>query len=192
MILKICKICGIEKPIDLFPKNRNICKECYRPLELERNKKYRESKNLQAKIYYQNNKEQFSERHRKWRENNKEKITISNKEYQREKCRTSENFRIKKNLRVRINFALKSKNTTKLLTTMNLIGCTIEELKTHLENKFTDGMSWDNYGKYGWHIDHIKPCASFDLTKEEEQKKCFHYSNLQPLWAEDNYKKYVS
>ena len=50
-------------------------------------------------------------------------------------------------------------------------------------------MTWENHGQYGWHVDHIKPCALFDLTKIEEQKKCFHYTNLQPLWWRDNIKK---
>jgi len=70
---------------------------------------------------------------------------------------------------------------------MDLIGCTPLELKTHLERKFTEGMSWDNYGK--WHIDHIIPCAAFDLTDPVQQRQCFHYSNLQPMWATANFKK---
>jgi hypothetical protein len=67
-----------------------------------------------------------------------------------------------------------------------LLGCSIEFLKKHLETQFTEGMSWDNYTYYGWHIDHIKPCKLFDLSKPEEQQKCFHYSNLQPMWWHDN------
>ena len=70
---------------------------------------------------------------------------------------------------------------------MELVGCSIDELKKHLEIKFKKGMSWNNYGK--WHVDHVVPVDFFDLTKIEEQKKCFHYSNLQPLWAQDNLKK---
>ena len=70
-----------------------------------------------------------------------------------------------------------------------LIGCSLEELKKHLESQFKPGMSWKNRGRNGWHIDHIKPCASFDLSKSEEQHKCFHYSNLQPLWAKENLRK---
>lgn len=68
--------------------------------------------------------------------------------------------------------------------TIKLIGCSIEQLKQHLEKQFKLGMSWFNYGK--WHVDHIKPCASFDLTDIEQQKQCFNYTNLQPLWAEEN------
>jgi hypothetical protein len=65
----------------------------------------------------------------------------------------------------------------------------VEQLRQHLEAQFTDGMSWDNYGRDGWHIDHIRPCASFDLTDPEQQRQCFHYTNLQPLWAADNIRK---
>ena len=79
------------------------------------------------------------------------------------------------------------KNDIKYFKTTNLIGCTVEQLKQHLESHFKVGMFWSNYGK--WHIDHIKPCASFDLSKESEQKKCFHYTNLQPLWAKENREK---
>ena len=74
-------------------------------------------------------------------------------------------------------------------STKELIGCSLEELKIHLENQFTKGMNWKNYGRNGWHIDHILPCASFDLTDLEQRKKCFHYTNLQPLWEIDNIRK---
>ena len=69
------------------------------------------------------------------------------------------------------------------------IGCTYEELVKYIESKFTEGMNWDNYGRKGWHIDHIKPCASFDLSNYEQQKQCFHYTNLQPFWWKDNLEK---
>ena len=76
---------------------------------------------------------------------------------------------------------------------MELTGCSKEDLIKHLESQFTDGMTWENYGE--WHIDHIRPCCSFNLEDPEEQKTCFHWTNLQPLWAIDNMKKggsYVS
>ncbi len=91
-------------------------------------------------------------------------------------------FRITWNLRSRLIHAIK--NNSKAQKTIDLIGCSIQELKIYLSNMFIEGMSWENYGE--WHIDHIKPCASFDLSKEAEQKICFHYTNLQPLWAKDN------
>ena len=72
---------------------------------------------------------------------------------------------------------------------MELIGCSVSKLMKHLEGKFQDGMTWETRGVHGWHVDHIIPCKVFDLTDPEQQKQCFHYTNLQPLWAEDNLKK---
>jgi hypothetical protein len=77
-------------------------------------------------------------------------------------------------------------------SSMELFGATRNEIIQHLENQFTDDMSWDNYGYYGWHIDHIMPVASYDLTNPKQQQECFHYTNLQPLWAEDNRRKSAS
>ena len=84
---------------------------------------------------------------------------------------------------------IKKSNGNKYFSTFELIGCTIAELKTYLEKQFEIDMHWKNHSIKGWHIDHIKPCASFDLTDPEQQKACFHFSNLQPLWAKDNYSK---
>ena len=94
-------------------------------------------------------------------------------------------FKILTILRGRIRQALKGYNKSDL--TVKLLGCNIEEFWIHLEKKFTKGMTRENHGE--WHVDHIIPCASFDLSKPEEQAKCFHYTNLQPLWAIDNLKK---
>lgn len=91
-------------------------------------------------------------------------------------------FRLSINLRNRLRLALIRQS--KYGHTLELLGCSIKKFIIYLESQFDDEMSWENYGK--WHIDHIKPCASFDLSKEEEQRKCFHYSNLMPLWAHDN------
>lgn len=82
-----------------------------------------------------------------------------------------------------LNRFLKDKKNT----SFEIIGCTPQELKIHLENKFLDGMNWLNYGKYGWYIDHIVPLSS--AKNEEDLYKLFHYTNLQPLWATDNLKK---
>ena len=72
---------------------------------------------------------------------------------------------------------------------VELLGCSIEELRAYLQSKFQDGMTWSNYGQFGWHIDHIKPCSYFDLSQPSQQRECFHYTNLQPLWWLDNIKK---
>ena len=105
--------------------------------------------------------------------------------YKMERLNTVPEIRIVENLRRRTRAVLQGINKSD--STLKLIGCTPKELKSHIQSLFQDGMSWDNYGL--WHIDHIMPCASFDLVKEEQQRKCFHHSNLQPLWAEDNLSK---
>lgn len=94
-------------------------------------------------------------------------------------------YRITKNLRTRIWEVLKRNSKSK--NTTSLIGCLPKDLVIYLESKFIDGMTWENYGE--WHIDHIRPCASFDLSIPEQQKQCFHYTNLQPLWAKENLSK---
>jgi AraC-like DNA-binding protein len=81
------------------------------------------------------------------------------------------------------------KDNWKSGSTIRDLGCSIVELKRHLEDQFDDNMSWDNYGLDGWHIDHIVPLASFNLTDEDQFKKACHYTNLQPLWAKDNLSK---
>jgi len=90
-------------------------------------------------------------------------------------------------LRKRVRNALLG--TAKAETTMNLLGCSMEELRRHLESNFEEGMSWGNHGIHGWHIDHKIPCSAFDLTDPEQQKECFNFRNLQPLWAKDNWSK---
>jgi hypothetical protein len=105
----------------------------------------------------------------------------------RQRVADNPGFRARINLSARIRAAFDGR--AKTAATMALIGCSIEELRLHIESLWLPGMSWDNYGLYGWHIDHIKPCAAFDLLDPEQQRQCFHYTNLQPLWAEDNLRK---
>ena len=100
---------------------------------------------------------------------------------------TSVTRKIKHSLRTRLNHAIKG--VVKTGSAVRDLGCSIEELKRHLESQFAEGMNWDNYGLKGWHIDHIKPLDAFELEDPEELKKACHFSNLQPLWAKDNLKK---
>jgi hypothetical protein len=96
------------------------------------------------------------------------------------------NHRLIHGMRNRVRLALV--NNQKFGKTLELLGCSVEELKAHLSSKFTNKMNWKNYGKY-WEIDHILPCVSFNLSLAEEQVKCFHYTNLQPLTVIENRKK---
>jgi hypothetical protein len=97
------------------------------------------------------------------------------------------NLRVKKILRGRLRNALMGK--MKSASAFSLLGCSIEELRTHIQSQFKPGMAWNNWCKDGWHIDHIKPCNSFDLTDPLQQKECFHFTNLQPLWWHENLSK---
>lgn len=157
-----------------------------------------EKRKIQTKNYYQNNKDRINkahrdhyqknkevvkQQHRIYRENNKEKINL----YFKKRRDVDPNFRILHILRTRLNHAIKSQNVSKFVRTLDLIGCSVDFLKNYLESKFTDGMSWENYGE--WEIDHIRPCSSFNLSDIEQQKTCFHYTNLQPLWWWENLSK---
>ena len=100
----------------------------------------------------------------------------------KERYHTDPAYRALDILRSRLYQALKGMR--KSASTIELLGCTAEHARFHIESQFTEGMTWENT-----HIDHIQPCASFDLEDPNEQRKCFHYTNLQPLLAEDNLRK---
>lgn len=108
------------------------------------------------------------------------------------KRKTDPHTKIRDNLSLRMRLALREQNITKRNTTNELVGCSIQFLKKYLENMFypnsetNEIMSWKNHSIKGWHIDHIKPCSKFNLKSLTQQKKCFNYMNLQPLWAKEN------
>ena len=111
------------------------------------------------------------------------------REYARAKYQEDLSFRIAHNHRCRVVSALRKQAAVKKGTSLELLGTSIEEARLFIESQFKEGMNWDNWAHDGWHLDHIRPCASFDLTDPEQQRQCFHYTNLQPLWAEDNLRK---
>uniref|UniRef100_A0A6C0I720 DNA endonuclease I-HmuI-like NUMOD-like domain-containing protein n=1 Tax=viral metagenome TaxID=1070528 RepID=A0A6C0I720_9ZZZZ len=123
----------------------------------------------------------------KYRKDNRIILNEKHKLYDKNRKKIDPEYKLLKTLRSRIGTAIIRNNSIKSTNTINLLGGSIEECRKHLESKFKDGMNWNNHGK--WHIDHIIPCSSFNLSIEEEQKKCFHYSNLQPLWAYENLSK---
>lgn len=176
------------------------------------NKEHREKRTKYMQKYYQDNKEKLKQSAKKYREKYKEeyveymkKYRNSHKKvmkkylkeyhqthkkeankYQQERRKMDVNFKTSQNLRTRINIAIK--NNSKSLPTMSLIGCDIEYLMYHLQKQFTSRMNWDNYATY-WEIDHIKPFASFDLSKAEEQQKVCYYTNQRPLTIKQNRSK---
>lgn len=168
----ICCVKEIRKKPEYNEKIKEISKKQWINIKNDESK---------LKIARENNKIAS----KKYRENNKEKRTKTCVKYNRERRNNDISFRILCNCRRRLHKAVKS--TTKSEKTKKLIGCNNKELMNHLESKFTDGMNWDNYGE--WVIDHIIPCASFDLSRSEEQRRCFNYRNLQPMWGSDNSSK---
>ncbi len=150
----------------------------------EKYKKYREYMKDYSKKWQEENREKWLEYRREWMKNwhkkNQKKI------YKRRRAKSYE--KLANAVRCRIRGCIKLNYRS--LRTEKLLGITIDELRLYLERKFKKGMTWDNYGFRGWHLDHIQPLSSFNLTDTEEQKKAFHYTNLQPLWAKDNLRKY--
>lgn len=115
----------------------------------------------------------------------KRKIQDVHNKYQRERYHGDINYKLARLLRVRLRETVL--NVYRDESAMVLVGCSTEDLIAHIQDQFDEDMHWGNMGK--WHIDHIKPCASFDLTDPEQQRECFHYTNLQPLWGKDNISK---
>jgi hypothetical protein len=185
--MKKCKRCEIEKHFHQFSKNKkskdelqSYCKDC--------NKEY-------FKKYYVNNKgyllDKFSnyrnnnkQKRKEYILNNKEKINKTTREYFKNRKKTDLLFKFTCNTRCLISKSFKRGNNQfrKDSKTEYILGCTIQEFRLYIENKFTEGMTWENQGK--WHLDHIKPISL--ATTEEEVIQLNHYTNFQPLWALDN------
>ena len=166
----------------------------------EKSKKYRidnkEYLNEKSKIYYLKNKNEILEYQKQYRIENIDKIKKRQKKYRlinkeisnkRERDRKINNplYKLIHDIRNLIGISIKNKGYTKKSKTYNILGCTFEEFKFHLESQFTEGMTWDNRGK--WHLDHIYPVSR--AIDEEHLIRLNHYTNFQPLWAEDNIKK---
>lgn len=193
MKTKKCNVCKTNLSLDKFYNNKNSkdnldnkCKTCskaYREKYKERNSKkikawHKENKEDLQKYYkqrYQKNKEYY----KKVAKKNKEKIKVQAKGRYKKKYKNNLQYTLGLSLRNRIKNAIK--NNFKYGSTLELLGGPIDKIKKHLQSQFKPEMNWENYGDI-WEIDHILPCSSFDLTDEEQQKICFHYSNLQPLF----------
>jgi hypothetical protein len=199
---KICTKCNKFKSFDLFHKSSKTkdglkyqCKDC---------------KKKEHRDHYLNNKNDYFKNNKQWKKRNPSKIkkysrksNLKRKEYfknyriknrnkrtlyHRYLQKTNLNYKIGQRLRHRLGSAIKSQKTIKSNKTMNLLGCDMVHFKSYIEKQFKNGMTWDNYGE--WHLDHIKACSTFDLSKEDQQKQCFHYTNMQPLWASENFHKW--
>lgn len=179
---------ALKKEREYRCNNKEIVKRA-KDKWLRKNKNYHSEyveKNLERvrnkqKEWRKDNEKRLRKKASQYRENNRERISKKSLDkYHKNKHKVQ--FRLATNLRARLRSAIK--NNSKVGSAVKDLGCSIEELKVYLESKFQSGMSWKNYGK--WHIDHIIPLASFDLSDREQFLEACHYTNLQPLWAKDN------
>lgn len=209
---RICKTCKENKPLKAFKGTKcKSCRQDYMKKYYQRNKekalkdsKLRYLKNSarvkeQVKAYRANNKESIALAKKRYYEENKEKILLRDSAYYRahkdkilkrkrkyhSQKKSDPNYFLAKNLRSRLNVALRKNYKTG--SAVRDLGCSIQDLRKHLEIQFQPGMTWENYGE--WHIDHIIPLVNFDLTDKKQLKEACHYTNLQPLWAIDNLRK---
>lgn len=176
---KTCTTCRQSKPLTEFSKRhdrpdgrRDICKTCCAISYSKYMSRSGSERRKAKRNYYANNREACIE---------------SAVRRNRNRWQSDIQYRIAHNLRRRIRRALAGQ--TKGGTFGLLCGCSVGRLRKHLESQFDARMSWDNYGKGGWEIDHIIPCCEFDMTEPSQQLACFNYRNLQPLWAGDNRSK---
>lgn len=145
-------------------------------------KEYYEKNKEKKKLYYQNNKELKKAASAKWAKENKSKVSGYMAKYNKKRSKLDPVFKLRMSMRNRLYQFFKSQSVKKNKKTEEYLGCTYEEAKKHIENKFQDGMNWRNHGK--WHIDHIKPLVL--ATCENDLIELCNYNNLQPLWAIDN------
>ncbi len=214
METKVCNKCNIKKEINQFyfrakvkGNYSNSCKKC----ESEMNKKYREANkeavNLVAKNWKENNKEKTKEYNKKYKADNKSEIKekgkiyrSENKEKERERDRRNKKkklndpvFKMAKTIRDSIGRAFKKNKKIKSKNTINILGCSFEDFKLHIESQFEEWMNWDNFGPYltdgkrTWQIDHIIPISLADT--EEKIILLNHYTNLRPLGSKENLEK---
>jgi len=205
----------LDKPVKDFYKNSSksdgfstecmICVKMYNTFYYTKN-----NKNIKkySSDYYYNNKEKCDKKNKeyskKYRKENPDKVAEAKRawgkenpnyksDYNKRMAKNDIQFRIKRNLRARVNRCVRG--MVKNGSAVKDLGCTVEKLKKYLEKQFYsnsktgESMTWENYGLYGWHIDHVKPLISFDLSDREQFLKACNYTNLQPLWAQDNLAK---
>jgi hypothetical protein len=186
--MKKCNTCNILKSLEEFSVNKaekDARQRKCRPCSKKSMREYRVTNHAlevekKAK-WYAANRERVLNKSKKWNFENRAKINI--RKYKR--YHSDINFKLADILRSRVNKFLRYG------CVFEALGCTLDELKAHLERQFQTGMSWDNWSKTGWHVDHIRPLSAFDLTKPAQFNAAVHYTNLQPLWASDNLSKHA-
>jgi hypothetical protein len=184
---KRCTKCSAIKPFGSFvPQKAGYmgvkaqCREC----DTEYDKQFQSKNNTRAERDKTDKAKQYR---KKYVAENLNWWRKYEREYRYNRRKEDMFFKIKGNMSGRLSDLINKRNLG--TTTLELIGCDRETFISHIEKQFTEGMAWENYGLKGWHVDHIIPLSSFDLTVEDEVKKACHYTNLQPLWWQDNLEK---
>lgn len=174
-----CKPCKNKKDADYYSVNKE---------DIQQKRKKYETKEYKHFMYLKHKQKRLESRRKYYKENKStinEKRKPKNRIYEKKRRLVDPLFKLSSNLRRRLRYALSVTSYTKNKILTQYLGCSVEELKQHLQSKFTEGMTWDNYGE--WHIDHIIPLCS--AKTEQELYELCHYTNLQPLWAKDNQRK---
>lgn len=204
--MRICNTCGENKEFSEYyvsPKSGKpirICKECHKEKMKIRRESMRDELAAKQREYRKRKPEVCARAAKNWSKQNKEKLAQYHRDYykknyahqrkirnarQKAKLESDPAFKLRYSITGRMLHALKTKGISKNCSSVVYLGCSIPDLKSWLESKFTSKMNWQNHGQY-WHIDHIIPCAAFDLSDHNQALACFHYRNLQPLPAKEN------
>lgn len=193
-----CRDCQKDEKKQYYKKNKINISETNKTYR----KEHREKLIEYSKIYYKKNriklleeKKEYYKKNQKiiyeklliYNEKNRERVSEYKKLYHKKLKESSPLYKLKVLMRDRLNKFFKYSKLNKNNSTLKIVGCPPDKLKEHIEKQFVDGMSWENHGLFGWHIDHIIPLSS--AKTEEELYKLCHFSNLQPLWAKDNLRK---
>lgn len=209
---KKCTRCSQEKRISEFSRDKSTkdglnyyCRKCSSAIGLAWQAKNSEKVRAAHAAWYIVHRNEILAKRATYRANNREQIRIYSAAYQaahrtaeaaydRHRLQTNLQYRLAHALRKRLFKAVRSQLSggepgKRGGSAVRDMGCSIVEFKNYIESKFQPGMSWDNWGPKGWHIDHIVPLSKFDLTNREQFLKACHYTNLQPLWARDNLSK---
>ena len=187
----MCNIDVCEEPC----RANGMCRKHYdrqyrlehREYTAERKKRWREQNKehefLRTQKYRQEHPERVAETNKAWKQENKKRLAT----YYRYKLKNDLNFRLADRLRGRLRSAIRNKQ--KVGSAIRDLGCSNEDFIIYLEDKFEEGMTWENWSQTGWHIDHIRPLSSFDLEDRDQFLAAAHYTNMQPMWAHDNLSK---
>jgi len=183
-----------ENKEKILEQNKQTYKK-YEEKYKKQQKEWREKPGIKLRLkkygkkYYGENRRMVIDGVLKYQLEHRKERSIYWNRWSKEKTKNDFNYRLKRQLSIYVQQKIKNGLGKKQDRFIKLLDCSISFFKKYIKERFEIGMSWDIYGVDTWHLDHIIPCSSFDLTKLEEQKKCFHYTNYQPLWAKDNLQK---